>query len=112
MKSAKRRKNEHEETKEQVEASEPSNKLKKEEYVCDDSTCKLYIATFIRELFIHKNKKLIEMSEDYGQWIYVLISFRNAGATFELAQAFSKLKNMTSLNLNIRLKLLLIKNFR
>ena len=66
-KSAKRRKNEHEETKEQVEASEPSNKLKKEEYVCDDSTCNLYIATFIGELFIHKNKKLIEMSEDYGQ---------------------------------------------
>ena len=85
-KSAKRRKYDKEEgmeeTEEQVEASEPSYKLKEEEHVCDDSTCKLYIATFTRELLIHKNTKLIEMSQDYVQWIYLLISLRNAGATF------------------------------
>ena len=53
----------------------------------------LYIRLFYTEILVHNNKKLIEMSEDYGQWINVLIALCTAGARIELAETFSKLSN-------------------
>ena len=45
------------------------------------------------------------MSQNYGQWIYVWISLHNAGATFELAQAFSKLSKKQRLQIPKEMRL-------
>ena len=51
---------------------------------------RLYIQLFYTEILVHNNEKLIEMSEDYGQQINVLIALCTASAHMELAETFWK----------------------
>ena len=53
--------------------------------------CQFYISVFKNE--VQTNEKLRIMSEDYSEWIRVLIALYTAGASIELARSFSMLSS-------------------
>ena len=97
MHGIKRQQNEREEEQEEREHKK-TKKIKKQKKqkiseMSDSTDSRIYVRLFHDEISIHKNEKLQEMSEDYGQWITVLIALCTAGAPVELAETFSKLSN-------------------